>query len=110
MEELQPNTAETYQQQLKYIKDYFKEYKLRDIKPFNITQFFNAEKRAGRASLPLKHKILTSIFKHAVLWQMIDETNNPMTNVSTPRYTNKQNIHHYLFEEVPILYIFIYKL
>src|SRR5690625_2767924 len=103
MEELQPNTSETYQQQSEYIKDYFKDYKLRDIKPFNITQFFNAEKRAGRASLPLKHKILTSIFKHAVLWQMIDETNNPMTNVSTPRYTNKQDIDHYRFEEVPIL-------
>src|SRR5690625_4422397 len=103
MEELQPNTAETYQQQLKYIKDYFKEYKLKNIKPFDITQFFNAEKRAGRASLPLKHKILTSIFKHAVLWQMIDEKNNPMTNVSTPNYTNKQEIDHYRFEEVPIL-------
>src|SRR5690625_868523 len=103
MEELQPNTAETYQQQLKYIKDYFKEYKLKNIKPFDITQFFNAEKRAGRASLPLKHKILTSIFKHAVLWQMIDEKNNPMTNVSTPNYTKKQEIDHYRFEEVPIL-------
>src|SRR5690625_18094 len=103
IEELQPNTSETYRQQLKYIREYFKNYKLRDIKPFNITQFFNAEKRAGRASLPLKHKILTSIFKHAVLWQMIDEKNNPMTNVSTPNYTNKQEIDHYRFEEVPIL-------
>src|SRR5690625_4307369 len=103
LEELQPNTSETYKQQLEYIKEYFKDYKLRDIKPFNITQFFNAEKRSGRASLPLKHKILTSIFKHSVLWQIIDEKNNPMTNVPVPDYTNRQEIDHYRFDEVPIL-------
>lgn len=70
---------------------------------FDITQFFNAEKRAGRASLPLKHEILTSIFKHAVIWQMIDQKMNPMNNVPTPKYTTKQHIDHYRKEEIPIL-------
>src|SRR5690625_1836132 len=103
MEELQPNTIERYEGQLVYINKYFKDHKLKDIRVFDITQFLNAERRAGRASLPLKHEILTSIFKHAVLWQMIDPKMNPMKNVPTPKYTTQQHIDHYRKEEVPVL-------
>lgn len=104
MPELEPPTVESYENNLVFINRYFKDMKLKEIKAFHITNFFNTERKAGRASLPLKHEILTSIFKHAILWQLIDQRHNPMENVAKPKYTTKQVKDHYRKNDVPILF------
>lgn len=103
LEKLEPPTYENYENLLTHINRFFKDYKLKDIKPFHIDEFFNSEIRAGRASLPLKYDILTSIFKQAVRWLIIDEKQNPMQSISIPKYTNKQHKDHYRANEIPIL-------
>ena len=103
LEELEPITYDSYEQMLIPINNYFKDMKLKDITPLDIRNFFNAEKRAGRASLPLKHKVLTSIFKYAIEWHFMDKERNPMQGIPRPRYTNRQTKDHYRANEIPIL-------
>lgn len=108
--ELEPPTIERYENQLLHINRYFKNKKLKNVKTLDIVEFFKHEKRAGRASLPLKYDILTSIFKHAILWQMILKEHNPLDGVQKPKYTSKQHKDHIRKEEVPILMNLITKL
>lgn len=102
--ELDVATLESYEGHLTFINKYFKDMKLKEVKAFHITGFYNAERRAKRGSLPEKHKVLTSIFKHAVLWQIIDEKHNPINNIPTPKYGKEQAKDHYRKEEIPTLF------
>src|SRR5690625_3511588 len=86
MENLEPPTYENYENLVVHMNRFFKDFKLKDIKPFHIDEFFNAERRAKRASLPLKYEMLTSIFKQAVRWLIIDSKDNPMQSVPMPKY------------------------
>ncbi|MEK4522770.1 hypothetical protein NSQ95_05570 [Psychrobacillus sp. FSL W7-1457] len=61
-----------------------KQKRIKEITTFQIVQFFTREKEQS-ANLEKKCKLLKSIFKHAVLWKIIDERNNPMHGVSKPK-------------------------
>lgn len=102
--EFEPATLENYENVLVHISNYFKDMKLKEIRTFHVTCFFNAERRANRASLPAKYKVLNSIFKHAVIWQLMDKRHNPMENVSQPKHTTKQIKDHFRKNDVPILF------
>lgn len=101
--ELEAPTLENYEMVLEPIEKYFKNMKLKNIITFHITSFFNAERKEKRGSLPAKYKVLNSIFRYAVKWQLIDKEKNPMKEVSQPKHCTTQHMDHYREDEIPIL-------
>ncbi|PWA08621.1 hypothetical protein DCC39_14370 [Pueribacillus theae] len=101
--ELEKPTLENYKSALQTISDYFIDFRMKDITPLSITEYFNYEKEQGRASLEAKYKVLLSIYKYAVKWKVIKEEDNPMVEIEMPKPSKKQNIDFYRAHEIPIL-------
>jgi len=51
-----------------------------------------------------KHKVLQSLFKHAVVWKYIDKEDNPMKDVSKPKTQKKQHKDFYNKHELKELF------
>jgi len=102
--ELDAATLESYDISLKQIKRYFKKKKIKAIRPLHIIEFYTEERNAGRGSLETKHKVLQSLFKHAILWKYIEKDNNPMEDVAKPKTENKQHKDFYNKNELKILF------
>ncbi|MDY0407235.1 tyrosine-type recombinase/integrase [Virgibacillus sp. 179-BFC.A HS] len=102
--ELDVATLESYNISLKQIERYFKKKKIKAIKPLHIIEFYTSERNAGRGSLETKHKVLQSLFKHAVIWKYIDKEDNPMEDVAKPKTKRKQHKDFYNKHELKILF------
>ncbi|MUV38135.1 Integrase [Lentibacillus sp. JNUCC-1] len=102
--ELDMATLESYDISLKQIKRYFKKKKIKAIKPLHIIEFYTEERKAGRGSLETKHKVLQSLFKHAIVWKYIDKEENPMEDVSKPKTQKKQHKDFYNKHELKELF------
>lgn len=100
---LEKTTLENYQSALETIKDFFIDFRMKDIKPLSIIEYFNHEKEQKRASLEVKYKVLLSLFKHAVKWKIIKKEDNPMEEIEMPKPSKKQNIDFYRAHEIPVL-------
>lgn len=95
---LKENTLTMYEYVLKNsIINYFGNMKLNDIKRFHIVEYLNEQDVLA----PNKFVVLKSIFKHAVIWEVIK--NNPTDNVNTPVYKNKKETAYYTEDEVKLL-------
>lgn len=101
---LEAPTQEAYEASLKLIKSFFENYRTNEISPLSIVEFYNFEKQEGRGSLETKHKVLLSIFKHAVKWKVIKAEDNPMEDQEKPKDTHKQQKDFYRTHEFPILF------
>lgn len=102
--ELNAATLESYENSLIRIKGYFKKKKIKAIRPLHIIEFYTSERNAGRGSLETKHKVLQSLFKHAVLWKYIEKDNNPMDDVTKPKTENRQHKDFYNKNELKMLF------
>ncbi|WP_166462357.1 tyrosine-type recombinase/integrase [Psychrobacillus vulpis] len=83
--ELEASTKENYSYAMKSLEKHFGKKRLKDITTFQIVQFFTKEK-VQNSNLEKKYNLLKSIFKHAVLWKIVDERNNPMYGVQKPKH------------------------
>lgn len=102
--ELASTTYEKYKNTLKYIKSHFGNYRMGEIKPLMIVEFFNKEREKKRGSLESKYKVLKSLFKYAVKWSVIKETDNPMLKVKKPKiYTKQMNKDFYRQDEIKLM-------
>ena len=102
--ELEGPTKEKYKPALDLIASYFESYRVNEIKPLSIVEFFNFEKKEGRRSLETKYKVLNSIFNHAIKWKVIKAEDNPMEGQGMPKITHKQQKDFYRSHEFPILF------
>lgn len=100
---LDPATREVYEVMLKPIENYFERKKMRDIKTMHIVEFFVNEEKEERGGLAKKYEVLTSIFKYAVKWQVIDENANPMDQVDRPKQ-KKRSANFYDKQEIELLF------
>lgn len=100
---LDPATREVYEVMLKPIENYFERKKIRDIKTMHIVEFFVNEEKEERGGLAKKYEVLTSIFKYAVKWQVIDENANPMDQVDRPKQ-KKRSANFYDKQEIELLF------
>ncbi len=102
--ELDVSTFEKYNSSLEVISSYFENYRISEIKPLHIIDFYKNEKKHKRRSFETKHKVLNSLFNHAIIWQIISDSDNPMKNQSVPTTeVRKQKKDFYRPHEVPIL-------
>lgn len=102
--ELESTTLENYIAALNTITPYFENYRMKEIRPLSIIEFFNNEKSEGRGSLEAKYKVLNSLFRHAVKWKVLKNDDNPMIDVDKPKIEKKQrNKDFYRSDELPIL-------
>lgn len=100
---LDPATREVYEVMLNPIENYFERKKMRDIKTMHIVEFFVNEEKEERGGLAKKYEVLTSIFKYAVKWQVIDENANPMDQVDRPKQ-KKRSANFYNKQEIELLF------
>lgn len=82
--ELEATTSENYSYPMKSLTNHFGNSRMKEITTFQIVRYFTKEK-VGNSNLEKKYNLLKSIFKHAVLWKIIDERNNPMYGVQKPK-------------------------
>lgn len=98
--ELEPNTRDVYESLLPSMTKYFSRLKMKDVKTLHIVEYLLSEKEKSRGSLEKKYNVLKSIFKHAVIWDVIK--NDPMEGVKKPR-APKSEITFYEEEELVLL-------
>lgn len=102
--ELAQSTLENYESVLTYILDELGNRRMIDINSLAIIEFFNIERKAKRGSLESKYKVLQSLFKHAVKWNVIKNEENPMVNIEKPKNAQKQvNKDFYRQDEVKLM-------
>lgn len=82
--ELQASSMESYAHAMKSLVSHFGKKRVKDITTFQIVQYFSKEK-AQNSNIEKKYNLANSLFKHAVLWKIIDERNNPMFGVKRPK-------------------------
>lgn len=96
-------TMEKYEGSLKHIVAYFENYRISDIQPLHIVNFYKNEQKNKRRSLETKHKIFNSLFNMAITWKVIDKSNNPMKDLKVTKDVKKQISDFYRPHEIPTL-------
>lgn len=109
--ELQASSMENYSHAMKSLVKHFGKRRLKEITTFQLVQYFSKEK-ALNSNIEKKYNLANSIFKHAVLWKIIDERNNPMFGVNRPKRKKLKAEENQFFDknEIPGLLIALERL
>ncbi len=107
---LEPSTLQSYANYLdKQIIPYFGHYKLSEIRPLHLLEFYNYlqedgvrtdGKTGGYSAGTIKkyHAILSTLFSSACKWEMIET--NPCDKVSPPKQSDTQKLKYFTLEQV----------
>lgn len=97
--ELAPKTARRYKECLARAVEALGHLKLDQVKPLHLVEFYNElrkegarkdgrEGRLAEASVLYHHRVISSLFSHAVKWEVVSV--NPASKVDPPKVRRKQ--------------------
>lgn len=97
--ELAPKTAHRYKECLDRAVEALGHLKLEQVRPLHLVEFYNAlrkegarrDRKSGRlseASVLYHHRVISSLFSHAVRWDLVPV--NPASKVDPPKLRRKQ--------------------
>src|SRR5690625_1383132 len=99
---LKQTSLETYDEILNAgVLDYFKKFKMKNIKKYHLVEYFDKEEKEGASRLVSKFTVLKSIFSKAVEWEVIKD--NPTAGLIKPK-EQKKKVNFYNEEELEYLF------
>lgn len=101
MKELDVGTRQKYSYIDMPVLEYFGNKKLKEVTALNVIEFFDYETENKRASLEAKHRLLSSIYRQAVKWQLLEVS--PMDNVSIPKVRKEATSDYFRPDEIGLV-------